>query len=332
MIGVDLGGTKVWGVMLDQDDRVVAEHKVPTPSGATAVVEAIVELVGELARLGRQESVGEPSILCVGAPCMVGADGTLLSGPNLPGLAGFPLKDALGKALNSGQPERAKLVSPTLGPMDVFIDNDANCAGWAERTLGAGHGADDMLLVTLGTGIGGGIVAGRELVRGAHGFGGEVGHMVIDPHGPPCPCGKRGCWERYASGSGLGRIARDAADAGLAGGLLARVGGEASDIRGEHVTAAAAEGDEEALAILGEFGYWVALGLSNLVEVFDPEVVVLAGGLADAGDLMLNPVKAAFEGSLQAWDHRPRVPVVLATLGARAGAVGAALVGRHRAR
>ena len=180
------------------------------------------------------------------------------------------------------------------------------------------------ILVTLGTGIGGGIVAGGTLLRGNHGFAGEVGHMVIQAGGDPCPCGQRGCWERYASGGGLGRLGQQAAAEGRAGAVLARAGGEPHMVRGEHVTVAAAEGDAEAQAVLAELGWWVALGLANLANVFDPQAFVLGGGLVEAGDLLLGPVRTAFAGLLTGAPHRPPVDIIPATLGEHAGAIGAA--------
>ena len=148
--------------------------------------------------------------------------------------------------------------------MRTVVDNDATCATVAEWAFGAATGVTDAVMVTLGTGIGGGIIAGGHVVRGASGFGGEIGHMVVDPTGPVCPCGKRGCWERFASGSGLGRLAREAAHAGRLDEVVSLAGGDAESVRGEHVTTAAKAGDAGALAVLGELGWWLALGLSNL--------------------------------------------------------------------
>jgi len=128
--------------------------------------------------------------------------------------------------------------------------------------------------------------------------------MVVDPNGPPCPCGRRGCWERYASGSGLGRIAREAAHAGRAPGVVAAAGGDPEAVRGPHVTAAAADGDAGALAIMRDFAWWVALGVANLVNVLDPSIVVIGGGLAEAGDLLLEPVRAAYTDLVLAAEHR----------------------------
>src|SRR5207248_1383416 len=150
--------------------------------------------------------------------------------------------------------------------------NDATCATWGERQMGAARGRDDVAVVTLGTGIGGGFVLGGRLYRGANGFAGEVGHMIVDPKGPPCPCGRRGCWERFASGSGLARLAREAAESGRGHRLVELAGGDVEAVRGEHVTRAAAEGDAEAIQVFRDFGWWAALGIANLVNTLDPEV------------------------------------------------------------
>ena len=140
------------------------------------------------------------------------------------------------------------------------------------------RGVTDMVMVTLGTGIGGGVVAGGHLIRGANGFTGEIGHMVVDPDGLPCPCGRRGCWERYASGSGLARLAREAAIGKRLRRVLQLAGGDPFNVRGENVQAAAREGDAEALGVIDQFGYWVALGLNNLTNLLDPQMFVLGGG------------------------------------------------------
>jgi glucokinase len=150
--------------------------------------------------------------------------------------------------------------------------------------------------------------------------------MCVDPQGPRCPCGRRGCWERFASGSGLARLARDAAFAGRIPGVVALAGGDAEDVRGEHVTRAAATGDHGALSVMADFGWWVALGIAALVNVLDPEVVVVGGGLVAAGDLLLEPTRAAYLDLVLAPAHRPPVEIRAAALGERAGAVGAALL------
>ncbi len=184
----------------------------------------------------------------------------------------------------------------------------------------------DALLITLGTGIGGGVVSGGALQRGANGFMSEPGHMVVDPNGPPCVCGRRGCWERYASGSGLARLARDAAFGGRAAAVVEVAGGDPEAVRGEHVTSAARSGDPAAREILDEWAWWLALGLANLTNLFDPEVIVLGGGLVEEADLLLEPIRRLYEGLLYAPTHRPRPRLEPAVLGEHAGAMGAALI------
>ena len=210
----------------------------------------------------------------------------------------------------------------------TVVDNDATCATVAEWAFGAAVGVTDAVMVTLGTGIGGGIVAGGHVVRGASGFAGEIGHMVVDPTGPPCPCGKRGCWERFASGSGLGRLAREAAHAGRLAEVVDLAGGDPRSVRGEHVTVAAKAGDAGALDVLGELGWWLALGLSNLALALDPAVMVYGGGLVETVNLVHDKVHTAFDELLEGRAYRPEVRILPAQLGERAGAIGAALVAR----
>jgi glucokinase len=215
--------------------------------------------------------------------------------------------------------------------LPIRVDNDATCAAWGEHLGGAARGVRDAVCVTLGTGIGAGIIADDELVRGAHGFAGEAGHMVVDPRGPLCPCGRRGCWERFASGSGLRWLGREAAEAGRFHRGVELAGGMAEHVHGEHVTQACAEGDAEALAVMRSFADWVALGVANLVTLLDCSLVVIGGGLVEAGDLLLDPVRAAFAEQVMAPGERTDVRIVAAELGERAGAIGAALLGGREA-
>ena len=310
--GLDLGGTKVLGQVLDPADprRALATARLDTPRGADAIIGAMVDLVGLLNDdLGRQ-GWGPIEAIGAGVAGLVDRQGTIRFAPNLPGVIDLDVQRALAAATG----------------LAVVVDNDANTATVAEHRIGSGRGANDLVLVTLGTGIGGGIVIAGELRRGAAGFAGEPGHMVVDPNGPPCPCGRRGCWERFASGSGLGRLARDAAHAGRADGIVMLAGGDPEDVKGEHVTRAAADGDADALTLMAEFGWWVALGVANLENLLDPEVVVIGGGLADAGELLLVPIREAYATLVLAFDHRPPVRIVGAELGADAGAIGAGLL------
>ena len=302
-MGIDVGGTKVLGVVATNTGEVVREERVPTPHGGEAILDAIVEVVEAV----RGDMDAPP--IGVGMPGLVDHEGVLRFAPNLPGVTELPVRSELERRVPGAT---------------VRVENDASCAGWGERMLGAAREHDDALLVTLGTGIGGGIISAGRLLTGAHGFAGEIGHMVVNPHGPPCRCGQRGCWERYASGSGLGRIGREAANAGQADRVVELAGGDPEDVKGEHVTAAAAEGDAEAVEIFTRFAWWLALGLANLANIYDPSVFVLGGGLVEAGPVLLEPTRAAFLDLVEGAAHRPVVEIVPAQLGERAGAIGAA--------
>ena len=302
-LGLDVGGTKVLGVVLDAAGAVVAEHREPTRRDRDGLLEGLLAVATSL-----RQRTGDLAAVGVGLPGLVDRAGTLRFAPNLPGIVELPV---------------GRVLADTLG-LPVRADNDATCAAWAEHQLGAAAGTDTSLLVTLGTGIGGGLVVDGRLVRGAHGFAGEVGHMVVDDGGIPCACGRSGCWERYASGSALGHQARALVAEGGGRRLVELAGGDPALVTGEHVTAAAAEGDAEALAVLERICWWIALGLSNLANIFDPQAFVLGGGLAEAGEVLFPPVRAAFARLLGADGSRPQVDIVPATLGGRAGAIGAA--------
>ncbi len=247
----------------------------------------------------------------VGVPGLVDSTGLVRFAPNLPGLAGTQLILALSDALPG---------------WTIWVGNDATAACWAECDRGAAQGEDEVLMVTLGTGIGGGMVSGGRLIEGANRFAGEFGHMVVDPHGPRCPCGKRGCWERFASGSGLGALGREMAIAGAAPRLVDLAGGDPEVVRGEHVTAAAAAGDASALEIMSRFGWWVALGLANLANALDPGLIVVGGGLITAGEVLIEPTRRAFAELVEAPSARRSLRIEPAVLGSRAGAIGAGLL------
>jgi glucokinase len=306
-IGLDVGGTKVLGAVIDpaRPAEVLRELRVPTPPGGDGLVAVLAELVEQLTVAGPAAAVG------VGVPGLVDGDGVLRAGAHLAKVANLPLAQALA--------ERCRL--------RVVVDNDANGAAVAEHRGGAGAGHDHVVVVTLGTGIGAGIIVGGHLLTGAHGFAGEPGHMVVDPTGPPCPCGQRGCWEQFASGNGLARLARSAALGGQLAAAVDLAGGDPELVRGEHVTATAQQGDGESMAVLDELADWIAVGLANLVNIFDPELVVIGGGLVDAADLLLPRAEVRVHERVLAGPRRPLVPVVPARLGERAGAIGTALLG-----
>jgi glucokinase len=319
-LGIDVGGTKILGLAVDGAGSVQAEAKVATPRllapessgpGGDAVVEAIAVVAERLL-----EAVGTEAVAAVGVgvPGLVDDAGMLRFAPNLPG----------GEGLDVGV-----RLTERLGGRKVVVDNDATCAVIGEWVYGAATGASDAVVVTLGTGIGGGLIVNNRVARGALGYAGEIGHMVVDPSGPACPCGKRGCWERFASGSGLGRLAREAAHAGRLDVVLRQAGGDPEAVRAEDVTAAAAAGDPGGRAVLEELGWWLALGLANLANILDPSVFVLGGGLVDALDLVIGPVRLAFDNLVEGRLGRPEVTISLATLGERSGAIGAGVLARR---
>jgi glucokinase len=327
-VGIDVGGTKILGLVVDGAGAVLAEAKVPTPrllppestagAGGDAVVEAIAVVAERLlATVAGRLDVDIVAAAGVGVPGLVDETGTLRFAPNLPG----------GEGLDVG-----RRLSQRLSGLRVVVDNDATCAVIGEWVYGAATGATDAVVVTLGTGIGGGLVVNDAVVRGALGFAGEIGHMVVDPSGPACPCGKRGCWERFASGTGLGRLAREAAHAGRLDEVLRGAGGDPEAVRAEDVTAAAAGGDPGARTVLEELAWWLALGLANLANILDPAVFVLGGGLVDALDLVIDPVRRAFDDLVEGRAGRPEVMIHLAALGERAGAVGAGVLARQESR
>jgi len=183
-----------------------------------------------------------------------------------------------------------------------------------------------MLLVTVGTGIGGGIVAGGKLFRGAHGFAGEIGHIIVEPNGPLCGCGNRGCWEQVAAGRAIDRLGREAARDHPDALFVDLAGGDPDAVTGSLVTQAAHDGDELAAGILGEVGTRLGEGIAGLVNVLDPDVVVIGGGAIVAGDYLLGPARVAYRRAVEAPEHRPEVRIVPAELGNEAGSVGAAVL------
>ena len=309
-IGIDLGGTKCLGVVINEQGNQLAEHRVPTPRGEGPVLDAIVEVATQLEAAGNPEG---SHTVGVGYPGLIDAGGAVHFAPHLAGIEYLDLRTKLQERLGDAT--------------HVMVDNDANCAAWGERRFGAGEGAREVLLVTLGTGVGGGIVANGALVRGQHGFAAEVGHMVVDHSGPPCPCGKNGCWERYASGSGLGWLARQAAYADVRSRTVELAGGDPEAVKGEHVAQAAAEGDAHALAVMHRFAWWLALGLTNLTALLDPERIIIGGGLVESAGVWLDSAQASFDELLYAKKFRPPVKLVAANLGEYAGAIGAADLG-----
>jgi glucokinase len=312
-IGIDVGGTKINAFRVARDGEVLDRKSVPTPADDEEATLAAMIDVAEALRTDEVLAVG------VGAAGLVDAsDGTLRFAPNL-AWRDLPIAARMREALG----------------LPCQVDNDANLAAYAEYRFGAGRGYRHMLLVAVGTGIGGGIVSDGRLFRGAHGFAAEIGHVIVEPGGALCGCGNRGCWEQVASGSAIGRLGREAAREHEHS-ILRRLVGDPGEVTGAHVTEAARRGDEPSISVLAEVGRRLGEGIAGLVNVLDPQLVVVGGGAIAAGELLLEPARVAFRDAVEGLEHRPRVPIVAAQLGNDAGAVGAAALaleelGRMRA-
>jgi glucokinase len=310
-IGVDIGGTKVLGGVVDASGEVIAKARRETPADdVTKTLEFIVEVVQELAAAHRVSAVG------IGAAGWIDASrARVLFAPNL-AWRDEPLRDKLAERVS----------------LPVIVENDGNVAAWAEFRFGAAaHAEESMVLVTVGTGIGSGIVLGGGLVRGAHGIAAEIGHMRAVPNGHPCGCGRHGCIEQYASGTALVRRARESAtrDPAAAAHLLDLAGGSVEAINGPLVTRAAHDGDPVAVAAFSEVGTWLGGCLADIVQLLDPEVLVVGGGVIDAGELLLGPTREAYREQLAARGTLPVADVVGASMGNLAGVVGAADLARR---
>jgi glucokinase len=313
-IGIDIGGTKVAGGLVDVDGNITHRARRDTPhrSKSPSVVEdTIIEVVAELMELVGSEAVAAVGI---GAAGFVAADrATVVFAPHL-SWRHEPLQKALQKRIS----------------VPIFVDNDANAAAWAEWKFGAAQGETHLMMITLGTGIGGGILINGQVQRGRFGIAGEFGHMQVVPHGHRCECGNRGCWEQYASGNALVREARSlvSANSPLARDLLDRVDGQASNLTGPLITDAARDGDQTAREMLAEIGNWLGVGIANLAAAFDPGTFVIGGGVSAAGDLLLDSARDTFKRQLTGRGYRPEARIVAAQLGNDAGLIGAADLAR----
>ncbi|MEV7227151.1 MULTISPECIES: ROK family glucokinase [Polymorphospora] len=310
-IGVDIGGTKVAGGVVDEAGVVLAQVRRDTPADDVAKTrDVIVEVVAELTAAYQVKAVG------IGAAGWIDATGsTVLFAPNI-AWRDEPLRD---------------YVSAAVG-LPVTVENDANVAAWAEFRFGAARDADDsMVMLTIGTGVGGGIVIGGGLLRGAHGIAGELGHMLAVPGGHPCGCGRLGCIEQYGSGNALVRFARAGAhqEPDQAAGLLELAGGDVRSITGPMVTAAARAGDPVSRAAFAQIGHWLGISLADLVQILDPQVLVVGGGVIEAGELLLGPLNQSYVDALAQRGRLPVAPVRPAETGNGAGVVGAADLARR---
>ncbi|KNB52730.1 ROK family glucokinase [Streptomyces caatingaensis] len=308
-IGVDIGGTKIAAGVVDEEGSILATCKVPTPDTPEGVIDAIADAVRTVSAEHDVEAVG------IGAAGYVDDKrATVLFAPNI---------NWRHEALKDKVEQRVGL--------PVVVENDANAAAWGEYRFGAGQGHDDVICITLGTGLGGGIIIGNKLRRGRFGVAAEFGHIRVVPDGLLCGCGSQGCWEQYASGRALVRYARQRAQAtpGNAEILLGLGDGTPEGIEGKHISEAARQGDPVAIDSFRELARWVGAGLADLASLFDPSAFIVGGGLSDEGDLVLDPIRKSFRRWLVGGQWRPHAQVLAAQLGGKAGLVGAADLARQ---
>ena len=314
-IGIDIGGTKVAGGLVDADGTVIARARRDTPHRSTrpkVVEDTIIDTVEEL-----RAAAGDGNVVAVGigAAGFVAADrATVVFAPHL-SWRHEPLREALARRIE----------------VPLFVDNDANAAAWAEWRFGAAGEETNVVMITLGTGIGGAILMNGEVVRGRYGIAGEFGHMQVVPGGHRCECGNRGCWEQYASGNALVREARTlvVAQSPIATDLIDRVAGDPSGLTGPLVTEAAREGDQTSVELLADVGTWLGVGIANLAAALDPGLFVIGGGVSAAGELLLGPARDTYRRQLTGRGYRPEARVVAARLGNEAGLIGAADLARR---
>jgi glucokinase len=308
-LGIDLGGTKILTSVVDAAGRMLSRDHSVTP--ATRGREAVIEAIMESTRRALEKANISPSELTavgIGAPGLSNpVTGVLYTSPHLPGWQDVPLRDIIAKELG----------------VTAYLINDANAAAVGEFYYGAGRGTSNFIYITVSTGIGGGIIINGELYAGSIGTAGEVGHMVIDDNGPLCSCGNRGCWEMLASGKALAAEAKRLIEKGTATTIVEYAGGNIDKVDAEAVHQAALKGDKLAGRLIARSAYYLGVGLANLINIFNPELIVIGGGLANIGDRLLLPAyeeagRRAFKQPYQA------VRFARAELGQNSGVIGAA--------
>lgn len=311
-IGVDIGGTKIAAGVVDQDGNILAQTRVATAAQDPASIDRSIATVCQ--ELSQDFEIGAIGLAAAGF-CSPDRSSVQFA-PNI-NWRDYPIANNVRTLLGVDVP--------------IVVENDANAAGWAEFRYGVAKDATDMLMLTVGTGLGGAIVVNNQLVRGRFGVGGEVGHMRIVPNGHTCGCGLDGCWEQYSSGSALVREARATAirNPSLSAALIELAGGDPEKIDGPLVTKAAQRGDDFAQSLLADLGYWIGSGAASVAALLDPEIVVIGGGVAAAGDLLVAPARAAFLAALPARGHRVEAEIAIAKMGNSAGIVGAADLARQ---
>ena len=310
ILGVDLGGTKILTVVTNPQGEILSrDHSVtPAQKGKEAVIQSILESAHRAMRQAGVD-ISDLIVIGVGAPGLINSEaGILLTSPNLPGWRDVPLRDTIQEKLGK----------------KTFLINDANAAALGEFYFGAARGSRNFIYITISTGIGGGIVIDGKIYSGAIGAAGEVGHMTIDDDGPICNCGNRGCWETLASGTALAREARHRIEEGMRTSILEYAEGDVGKVTARVIQDAAERGDSLAKELIGRTGYYLGVGLANLINIFNPELIVIGGGLSNIGDMLFEPAfkvagERAYKQAFQA------MRFTSAGLGRNSGVLGAAV-------
>ncbi|MGW6374958.1 ROK family protein [Rhodococcus sp. NPDC055112] len=307
-IGIDVGGTSIRAAVVDADGQVLDSTFAPTPLSAQALEDGLDRAVRELC--GRHEIVGVGLAV---AGFITPDRSTVRFAPHLPWVDAPVAHD----------------LSDRLG-MPVILEHDANAAAWAEYRFGAAAGGHNVLMMSIGTGIGAGLLIGGELYRGSHGVAPELGHVQVMSGGRPCACGKRGCWERYCSGTALVDTAIELLAANPAEStILAReVARNPGGLTGRRVAGAAQDGDKVAMATMAEFARWLGVGLAMASDVYDPDLVVIAGGVASSAPLFLDDARDHYATLITGSGHRPLARIRRTQLGEAAGMIGVAELAR----
>ncbi|MDR3152030.1 MAG: ROK family glucokinase [Bifidobacteriaceae bacterium] len=307
-LGVDIGGTKIAAGVVNEFGDILFEIKESTPSGSASKIDQLVAKMYKACKESYPiEAIG------ISAAGFVSQDRkTVAFSPNIVDWVEYPLAENISNLIKN--------------EVKVIIENDANCAGWAEYQFGAAKGKDDMIMLTLGTGLGGAIVSNGRLLRGHNGAAGELGHVRVVPHGQYCGCGLRGCWEQYASGMAMMKHAKSRAtiEPESAKQLLKLANGDINNITGELVTEASRLGDKLSIEMINTVGKWVGEGLGAMVSALDPEIIVIGGGMVGAGEMLLSSIRGAFRSHLFGRGHRTDPEVVYAKFGNNSGIIGAA--------
>jgi glucokinase len=307
IVGVDLGATKIAAGVVSAEGAVLSRVRYPTVNSRGGLLETLTQAISKVGDGFEVDGV------CLGVPGLILAqENKVVFSPNLRAIEGILLKDEL---------------EPRIG-LPVTVENDNNAAAWGEFRFGAGSEAKHLLFVGLGTGIGGGIVIHGQLLRGAQGAAGELGHVTVQATGPRCACGNRGCLEAFASGTAIGRRAREMANE-RPDSALGKLAAE-REVLGKDVTDLAREGDEAALSVLEEAGRWLGIGLAGFVNILNPDVVVVGGGAMEAGELILKATRREIQLRSRS-PSRELVEVKEATLGPEAGVIGAAALAQDPA-